>query len=140
MNYSSNTRPGLIARPFLMEEQMGYTIIDDEEATFIMLFNEIASGVHETAKEKGFWDKPRNDGECLMLMVTELCEGFEALRNNDAMDDKIPEFKGIEAELADEIIRIMDYAVGKKLRVVEALIAKMKMNKTREHMHGNKKF
>ena len=35
---------------------------------------------HSIAKEKGFWDKERNIGEALMLIVTELAEAMEAHR------------------------------------------------------------
>ena len=34
---------------------------------------------HSIAKEKGFWDKERNIGEALMLIVTELAEGHGSL-------------------------------------------------------------
>lgn len=57
-----------------------------------------------------------------------------------AMDDKIPEFLGAEAELADVIIRIMDMAHARKWRVAEAVIAKMAMNKGRPYKHGRKAF
>lgn len=81
----------------------------------------------------------RNDFEALFLMITEIAEAGEARREAlDHPDDKIPEFLGIEAELADAIIRIMDFAGGRDLRVGEALIAKLKFNRTREHRHGGK--
>lgn len=87
------------------------------------------------------WKAPsdRNEGEILALVHSEVSEGLEAIRK-DLDDDKLPEFKGIEVELADAIIRIMDYAAAKKYRVAEALVAKMQYNTTREHMHGGKKF
>ena len=34
--------------------------------------NELAKLCHSIAVEKGFWDKERNIGEALMLVVTEL--------------------------------------------------------------------
>ena len=46
----------------------------------------------------------------------------------------------ILAELADVIIRIMDYARGKGLNVAEALVLKMEYNTTRPYKHGGKKF
>ena len=101
-------------------------------------FYRMQSRVHDVAISKGFWEIPRNDGELIMLMVTELCEAFEALRDGDIQDDKIPDFRGIEAELADTVIRIMDYAQERCLRLPEAILAKIEMNKTREHMHGKK--
>lgn len=51
----------------------------------------------------------RNKGELFMLMVSELAEAMEAARKN-LMDDKLPHRLGEEVELADCIIRILDYA------------------------------
>jgi len=103
-------------------------------------YNEVADGVHETAVEKGWWNKERNDAEALMLMVTELAEACEAMRHGNPPDDKIPQFSGVEAELADTIIRIMDFGKGRNYDIAGALVAKVEYNKLREKMHGGKKF
>ncbi len=73
----------------------------------------------------------RNDGELCMLMVSEISEGFEGIRKN-LMDDKLPHRKMIEVELADTIIRILDYAGGRRLDVGGAIIEKLAFNQTRE--------
>lgn len=94
---------------------------------------------HKIAQEKGWWDKgPRNDGELLMLMVSELAEGYEFLRNNDGQSDHIPEFKGIEEELADVLIRVFDYAEQRGYNLPQALMAKIAFNETRPYRHGGK--
>lgn len=72
----------------------------------------------------------------LALINTEICEAIEGIRHGNFPDDKIPSFSSVEAELADAIIRIMDLAYAKKLRVAEAIIAKMRMNATRGYLHG----
>jgi NTP pyrophosphatase (non-canonical NTP hydrolase) len=111
---------------------------NDGEA-FVRAFNAVADSVHSTTVAKGFWpeDKStRNKGEAIMLMVTELAEGVEALRHGNPPDDKVPQFSGEAAELADCIIRIMDYAQGFGVPVAEALVAKAKMNTGRGHKHG----
>lgn len=82
----------------------------------------------------------RNDGEILALMHSELSEALESLRAGCPPDDKIPEFKGVEAELADVIIRIMDISAARGWRVGEAVAAKIQYNETWPHRHGGKKF
>jgi len=105
---------------------------------FAEYFTWIQMIVHHTAQEKGWWDEPRNDGEMIALMHSELSEALEALRHGNPPDDKVPEYNGVEAELADVIIRIMDYAENRGFNVADALIAKMEYNQGREYKHGKK--
>ena len=130
-----------------------------ERSTFAQLFNVTAKGVHQTAVDKGWWDSRRqtelqcatspelkaaavsaNNGSLIALMHSELSEALEALRAGNPPDDKIPEFTGVEAELADVVIRIMDAAAARGWRVGEAIERKIEMNKGRSFMHGGKKF
>jgi NTP pyrophosphatase (non-canonical NTP hydrolase) len=107
---------------------------------FVIEFTALANEVHNTAVDKGWWDTERNDGEIIALMHSELSEALEAIRHGNPPDDKVPEFSGAEAELADVIIRIMDMAPARNWRIAEAIVAKMAYNKTRSHKHGGKKF
>lgn len=105
---------------------------------FIETFNSMADHIHTTAKRKGFREPGQEPGDerMILLMHSELSEAVEAIRHGNPPDDKIPEFNGCEAELADCIIRIMDMAIAGNLRVAEAIIAKMAFNEGRPYKHG----
>lgn len=103
---------------------------------FIDSYNALAQEHHLNMVAKGFWDKERNVSESLMLIVTEIAEACEADRHGNPPDDKIPTFNGMEAELADAILRIMDLGQGLGLRVADALVVKLQFNKGRAMRHG----
>jgi len=111
------------------------------EVNFKAFFGIVQQDINLVAHDHGWWEGYQNDSDKLMLMVTEIAEACEALRSPEPkIDEHCPEFLNIEVELADTIIRIMDFAQERKLRVAEALLAKHNYNKTRPFKHGGKLF
>lgn len=98
----------------------------------------LSKEIHKWAKSKGFWDTERNDGECIALMHTELSEALESIRKGNPADEHCPDFSNTEIEMADTVIRIMDFCAARGLRLAEAIQAKMNYNETRPHKHGKK--
>jgi NTP pyrophosphatase (non-canonical NTP hydrolase) len=103
-----------------------------------MDISEVQDRVHKTAVQHGWWDESRPVGEVLMLMVTELAEAMEAYREGDPESRKIQGYSRLEEELADVLIRLLDFAGGQGLDIEGAIAAKMDYNETRPYRHGGK--
>ena len=101
---------------------------------------EFQKGTHATSEAKGFYDNPRTPAEDFMLITCEVAEACEGDRQGNPPDSHIPEFGSIEAELADAMLRILNFAEHRKMDVIGAMIAKAEYNKNRPHMHGGKKY
>ena len=97
--------------------------------------------IHQNAKDKGFWNDKKSTGDIIALMHTELSEAFEEYRNNKPLhyiENGKPE--GFAVELADVIIRILDWAGHEKIDMEKIILEKHKYNATRPFMHGGKKL
>lgn len=97
--------------------------------------NELAAEVHLLNSK--WWQDPktgeqieRNKGEQLMLIVSEISEAMEGERKS-LFDDKLTSRRMAEVELADAMIRILDYAAGHGYDLGGALVEKLEYNKTR---------
>jgi NTP pyrophosphatase (non-canonical NTP hydrolase) len=115
--------------------------------------NEVQGVCHGLAKEAGWWSDletgeplERNKAELLCLIHSEISEAMEGVRKG-LMDDKLPHRSMEEVELADAMIRILDYAGAYDLDVGGALVEKLVYNAERsDHKpenrikEGGKKF
>jgi len=115
------------------------------------VINKLAQEVH--AANKKWWvdlesgaPLKRNKAEMMMLIVSEIAEAMEGHRKN-LPDDKLPHRSMEEVEMADALIRILDYCAGHGLDLGGAYVEKMQFNAIRkdhtaEHRKGKngKKF
>ncbi len=140
-----------------------------------MQINELVRQAHENAVEKGFWEgyndiedaiRAKYYGTCdvnipvkyarnteimskLMLIVSELGESVEALRNNkrarlfDIDKEQLEPFEferlvkdTFEDEIADVFIRLCDLVGFMGFDIERHIQLKMEYNKTRSKLHG----
>lgn len=106
---------------------------------------------HDVACAKGFWREDcghHTNGTKLALIHTEVSEVLEAVRfapeprdlSVGPRSNKIPQFSEAEEELADVLLRVLDFARARHMRLFEAAQAKLDYNRTRPIMHGGKRF
>lgn len=88
----------------------------------------------------------RNKGEMIALIHSEISEAMEGERK-DLMDDHLPQRKMAEVEMADAVIRIMDYCGRWNYDIGGAIVEKIEYNRNRaDHKlenrvkNGGKKF
>lgn len=111
----------------------------------MLTLDDLAQECHDTSRAHGFWDhfvldedpaemrritNPSINGEKIALIHSELSEALEACRDGDRDQE--------EEELADTIIRILDYCHARGFSMDKAVRLKMDKNRTREHLHGRK--
>ncbi len=103
----------------------------------MLLLNEYAQYIASVNLIKGFDGVPSNidtSEKCkaliyaLALVNTEVCEGIEAVRNQDTVN--------LAEELADTIIRILHITAIMDIDIESAVRDKMKINEQREYLHG----
>lgn len=119
---------------------------------FIESFTALAKAAHANSRSKGFWDvidslrSHPNFSEIEVfwklsrhdLIHSEVSECTEGVRK-DLKDDHLTHRSMEVAELADVIIRIMDYAGAYELPLAEVVLEKMTYNTGRPFMHGDKR-
>jgi len=105
-----------------------------------MNLNNWAEAIHENAEKHGWWNEERSFAEIVALCHSELSEALEEDRKGNGLkiyyrEDGKPE--GIPVEMADCLIRILDWFGHYPQLDVEAIVAeKHEFNKCRPFKHG----
>lgn len=103
--------------------------------------SEWQKSIHEVAKSKGWYDTERSNTELLALAICELSEAIEEERKGtDTYYEIEGKPCGIQTEVADCIIRLLDMAESRGWDIEEVMQKKHKYNRGREYRHGNKKL
>jgi NTP pyrophosphatase (non-canonical NTP hydrolase) len=107
-----------------------------------MQLHELQKKIHEQAKQNGWWDgSPRSPLEIYVLAIGELSEAVEEVRAGKPEFYKVGEKpEGEAVEVADAIIRLLDYAGYRGWDMEELIRVKLAFNATRGYRHGSKRY
>lgn len=122
-----------------------------------MNLNDLSKEIHQNAVNHGFWEEKKSFGDVTALFHSEISEAFEEYRegrepteiyysskNKSFLNRKQTQAcnkpEGIPIELADCIIRILDYCDHEGIDIEEAIRIKHEYNQSRPYRHGGKKI
>ena len=110
---------------------------NDFQCDVAMHLDDLTDVCHGLAWEAGWWHDletgepiERNDAELICLMHSELSEALEGVRKGH-QDKHLPQYSAVTVELADAVVRILDYAGKRQLPIGSALAEKLAYNQDR---------
>ena len=104
-----------------------------------MSLSKLAEIIHSDNVKKGFYETPCTPLEFHMLIVSELAEATETVREDEPfyyVENGKPE--GEAVEIADALIRILDYVEYRGWNIDALVEEKLAYNRTRPFKHGKK--
>ena len=107
----------------------------------MLTLGDLVKEIHQNAVAHGWWDEERSFGDILALCHSELSEALEQYRDEKPLVYEVngkPE--GIAVEMADAVIRILDWAGKAGVDMEQIILQKHEYNKTRPYRHGGKKL
>lgn len=117
------------------------------------MLNQLKDEIHQNAVIHGWWEEDRSFGEIIALCHSELSEALEEYRDDSPMiyysgngtisnvpNELCRKPEGIAIELADCIIRILDYCGKVGIDIENAIRIKHIYNQERPYRHGGKKI
>lgn len=131
------------------------------------MLNDLTKEIHQTAVDHGWWEKEPSFGETVALCHAELSEALEEYRAGRpavwhkcsasgtcaqpcrvyrSIEDVTqcvaydPKPEGVAVEMADCLIRILDWFGHTGLDADAIVREKMEYNKTRPYRHGGKRL
>ncbi len=109
-----------------------------------MSLNQLAQEAHQLAQEKGWYDTERTPADILMLIHEEISEAWGHLRDGRELTEVWHDDKGkpdgFPVEMADVLIRVLDYCGYLGIDIGALVMGKIAYNRTRGHRHGGKVY